>query len=96
LLSILIELGFRPSKPALLYADNKAAIKGITLFDFRDGSRLLTRRRIRRMKRPENFVQGIEEHVTELLARVFQDAEKFSRIHIGLSERHAAEAAALL
>jgi hypothetical protein len=45
LLSILIELGFPPSKLALLYADNKAAIKDITLFEFRDGSRLLTIRK---------------------------------------------------
>jgi hypothetical protein len=95
LLSILIELGFPPSKPALLYTDNKAAIKDITLFEFRDGSRL-TIRRIRKVETPEDFAQEIEEHVTEALARAFDTAEISIRIHIGLSERCAAEAAAPL
>jgi hypothetical protein len=48
------------------------------------------------VERSEDFVQGILEHMTESLTRAFDTAKIRIRIHIGLSERRAAVAAAPL
>jgi hypothetical protein len=57
----------------------------IPLFEFHDGSGLLTGRRVRRIERLENFVQGMEEHATKSLARASDTAKILIHIHIKLS-----------
>ena len=70
----------------MLYEDkSKAIIKGITLFEFRDGSGVLMGRRARRVERLENFIQGMEEHATESIALASVTAKIFIHIHIELS-----------